>query len=350
VTRRLSRPTRSTRHSSAMRRHRPAAADDPPADQPDAAERAERADPVEHARVADDGVGAALVAERPRLVGLAYRITGSRIDAEDIVQEAWLRARRADPATIERPAAWLTTVVARLALDHLRSARHRRETYVGPWLPEPVVTPVAAATPGGDPAMAAELAESLTFGFLRVLETLTPIERVVFLLADVFDTPLPEIAQVIDRSPQATRQVASRARRRVRAGEVRREAPDDAARVVVELIDALGAGDSDRAIALLAEDAVLVSDGGPRAHAARRPVVGRDRVSRFLQNLTRRFAEADVRVEPALCNGEPGAVVRQGDRCLAVASAHVVDDEVAALYVVVNPDKLAALEIAGPMV
>jgi RNA polymerase sigma-70 factor (ECF subfamily) len=198
--------------------------------------------------------------------------------------------------------------------------------------------------------MAAELAESLTFGFLRVLETLTPIERVVFLLADVFDTPLPEIAQVIDRSPQATRQVASRARRRVRAGEVRREAPDDAARVVVELIDALGAGDADRAIALLAEDAVLVSDGGPRAHAARRPVVGRDRVSRFLQNLTRRFAEADVRVEPALCNGEPGAVVRQGDRCLAVASAHVVDDEVAAIYVVVNPDKLAALEIAGPMV
>lgn len=338
-----------------MRRHRPAAADDqPPAQQPEAAEPtepAELAEPPEDAEPeADDPVGAALVAERPRLVGLAYRITGSRIDAEDIVQEAWLRARRTDPATIERPAAWLTTVVARLALDHLRSARHRRETYVGPWLPEPVLATVTAAAPGEDPAMAAELAESLTFGFLRVLETLTPIERVVFLLADVFETPFPEIAHVIDRSPEATRQVASRARRRVRAGQVRCEAPDDAAAVVVELIDALAAGDADRAIALLAEDTVLVSDGGARAHAARRPVVGRERVSRFLLNLTRRFIDADMRVEPALCNGEPGAVIYQGDARVAAASAHVVDDEVAAIYVVVNPDKLAALDIAGPIV
>ncbi|MGH9112565.1 MAG: RNA polymerase sigma factor SigJ [Acidimicrobiales bacterium] len=295
-------------------------------------------------------MGAALVAERPRLVGLAYRITGSRIDAEDIVQEAWLRARRIDPGTIERPAAWLTTVVARLALDHLRSARHRRETYVGPWLPEPILASVAAPAPGDDPARAAELAESLTFGFLRVLETLTPTERVVFLLADVFETPFPEIAQVIDRSPEATRQVASRARRRVRAGQVRRQAPDDAAQVVVELIDALAAGDADRAIALLAEDAVLVSDGGAHTHAARRPVVGRDRVSRFLLNLTRRLVDADMRVEPALCNGEPGAVIYQGEARYAAASAHVVDDEVAAIYLVVNPDKLAALDISGPIV
>ncbi len=332
-----------------MSHHRPVAADDSlPDDEPKAAEPADPAEPGE--REVDDPVGAALVAERPRLVGLAYRITGSRIDAEDIVQEAWLRARRTDPATIERPAAWLTTVVARLALDHLRSARHRRESYVGPWLPEPVLAPLTAATSGDDPANAAELAESLTFGFLRVLETLTPVERVVFLLADVFETPFAEIARVIDRSPEASRQVASRARRRVRAGEVRHEVPDDAARVVVELLDALAAGDADRAIGLLAEDVVLVSDGGPRAHAARRPVVGRDRVGRFVVNLARRMVDAAGRVEPALCNGEPGVVVHVGQRRLLAASVHVLDGEIAAVYVVVNPDKLAALDIAGPIV
>jgi RNA polymerase sigma-70 factor (ECF subfamily) len=299
---------------------------------------------------------AAFVAERPKLVGLAYRITGSRVEAEDIVQEAWLRAQRAEAATIDRPPAWLTRVVARLALDHLRSARQRRESYVGPWLPEPVAglrpeigaRPVAIA-PHHDPAAAAELAESVTFGFLRVLETLAPVERVVFLLSDVFDVPFAEIAAIVDRSPEACRQVASRARRRVRAGDPRHEVRGDAAGLVEALFAAVAAGDVDRVVSLLADDAVLVSDGGPRAHAARRPVVGPDRIARFLVNLARRLRDAGVALEPVVLNGERGMIVTLGEARVCAMTVHVTDGAVAAIYNVVNPDKLAALDIDTPM-
>jgi RNA polymerase sigma-70 factor (ECF subfamily) len=295
----------------------------------------------------DDPLLASFIDERPALVGLAYRITGSRVDAEDIVQEAWLRARGTDPATIERPAAWLTTVVARLGLDHLRSARHRRERYVGPWLPEPVAS---AAPVDGDPAGAAELAESVTFGFLRILDTLGPTERVVFLLADVFDVPFTEIAVIVDRSPEACRQVASRARRRVRAGDVRHDVPREATQVIGEFLAAVGAGDVDRVIDLLADDAVLVSDGGPEVYAARRPVVGAERIARFTINLSRRVVHKGVRLEKATLNGEPGLVALAGDRPVLSLGLHVVDGRVAAMYIVVNPDKLAGLDLDSPMV
>jgi RNA polymerase sigma-70 factor, ECF subfamily len=298
----------------------------------------------------DDPLLAALVAERPLLVGLAYRITGSRVEAEDIVQDAWLRARRTDAATIDNPAGWLTRVVARLALDHLRSARHRRESYVGPWLPEPVVGGMITAGTVEDPATASELAESVTFGFLRMLETLAPVERVVFLMSDVFDVPFTEIGKAVDRSPGACRQISSRARRRIREGSPRRGVPDDAGSVVGELLAALTAGDVDRVLSLLAEDAVLVSDGGPRAYAARRPVVGRERVARFLVNMSRRLASLDLSIESAVVNGEPGVVVTGGGRWLLTLTAHVDDGAIAALYSVVNPDKLAALDIADPMI
>jgi RNA polymerase sigma-70 factor, ECF subfamily len=301
----------------------------------------------------DDPLLAAMVADRPLLVGLAYRITGSRVEAEDIVQEAWLRARRTDALTIDNPAAWLTRVVARLALDHLRSARHRRESYVGPWLPEPVVgvvgTAINAATVE-DPAAASELAESVTFGFLRMLETLAPLERVVFLMSDVFDVPFTEIGKAVDRSPEACRQISSRARRRIREGSPRRGIPDDADSVVGELLAALSAGDVDRVLSLLAEDAVLVSDGGPRAYAARRPVVGRERVARLLVNIARRLATLDLSIVSAIVNGEPGVVVTGGGRWVLTLTAHVDDGAIAALYSVVNPDKLAALDIADPMI
>jgi RNA polymerase sigma-70 factor (ECF subfamily) len=297
----------------------------------------------------DDPLLVALVADRPLLVGLAYRITGSRVEAEDIVQEAWLRARRTHSATIDNPAAWLTRVVARLALDHLRSARHRRESYVGPWLPEPVVGGRIDAGTVDDPAVVTELAESMTFGFLRVLETLGPLERVVFLMADVFDVPFAEIGRSVNRSPEACRQIASRARRRMRAGATRHEVPDDADRVVGELLAALTAGDVDRVLSLLAEDAVLVSDGGPQAYAARRPVVGRERVARFLVNGSRRLA-TPVSIEPAVVNGEPGVVVTAAGRWALTLAAHVAEGAIAAVYIVINPDKLAALDIADPMV
>src|ERR687893_1840653 len=240
-----------------------------------------------------------LVAERARLVGLAYRITGSRLDAEDVVQEAWERARRSDAHAVERPAAWLTTVVARLALDHLKAAQRRRETYVGPWLPEPVATghsDVASARPApagdpretSDPAELTELAESLTYGFLRLLEALSPVERVVFVLADVFGAPFAEIAVAVDRTPAACRQIAARARARVRDDGRRHQAPDDAPKVADDLVSALVLGDTDRVLALLAPDVVLVSDGGAGRRAARRPVVGPHRVGRLATHLVRR--------------------------------------------------------------
>ena len=259
-------------------------------------------------------------------------------------------ARRTDAATIDNPAGWLTRVVARLALDHLRSARHRRESYVGPWLPEPVVGGMITAGTVEDPATASELAESVTFGFLRMLETLAPVERVVFLMSDVFDVPFTEIGKAVDRSPGACRQISSRARRRIREGSPRRGVPDDADSVVRELLAALTAGDVDRVLSLLAEDAVLVSDGGPRAYAARRPVVGRERVARFLVNMSRRLARLDLSIESAVVNGEPGVVVTGGGRWLLTLTAHVDDGAIAALYSVVNPDKLAALDIADPMI
>jgi RNA polymerase sigma-70 factor (ECF subfamily) len=297
----------------------------------------------------DDPLLATLVAERPLLVGLAYRITGSRVEAEDIVQDAWLRARRTDAATIDNPAAWLTRVVARLALDHLRSARRRRESYVGPWLPEPVVGGMTDAGTVHDPAVATELAESMTFGFLRVLETLGPLERVVFLMADVFDVPFADIGRTVDRSPEACRQIASRGRRRMREGTRRHEVPDEAERVVGELVAAVTSGDVERVLSLLAEDAVLFSDGGQRAYAARRPVVGRERIARFLVNTSHRLPAPHLSTKSAVINGEPGVVVTVDGRWVLTLTAHVGDGAIAALYIVVNPDKLAALDIADPM-
>jgi RNA polymerase sigma factor (sigma-70 family) len=304
-----------------------------------------------------DRLERALVAERPHLVGVAYRITGSRVEAEDIVQEAWLRARRADPAAVENPEAWLTTVVSRLALDSLKSARVRREAYVGPYLPEPVPTGGAraglagpAGADDGDPEGMAERAESLTFGFLRVLDTLGPVERVVFLLADVFDLPYAQIAEVVGRSPEACRQVASRARRRVRAERPAHAPPAEAQAVADELLAAFAAADVDRLVALLGEDVVLISDGGPVVRAARRPVVGPDRVGRFLAWLARRYGEHPVDVEARPLNGEPGLVIRYGGEPLVTMAFGVVGGRVATIHIVRNPDKLAGLDIDAPVV
>jgi len=289
-------------------------------------------------------------AERARLVGLAYRILGSRLDAEDIVQEAWLRFERVDPTTVERPAAWLTTVVSRLALDQLRSARHRRETYVGPWLPEFVRSddPVRADR---DPEAAAELAESLTIGFLRVLESLGPTERVVFLLADVFDVPHDQIGEIVGRSPEASRQIASRARRRVREqrpSSSRAIADPDGtqAGVVAEMIAALATGEVDEVLRLLAPDAVLISDGGAKARAARRPVVGADRVARFLTNLANRGVSL-LDVELTTLNSGAGVVLSWSDVAFLAVVVEVDAGRITTVNLMRNPDKLAALAIAG---
>lgn len=273
--------------------------------------------------------------QRARLLGLAYRLTGSRATAEDLVQEAWLRWDRADRTTIERPPAWLTTVVSRLALDHLASARHQRESYVGPWLPEAVPT-------DDDPAASAELAESVTIGFLTVLERLGPVERVVFLLADVFGVPFDEIAAVVGRSPEACRQVASRARRRVRDGRPR-FAPTDAAAwdVTVAFLGAAQGGDLGGLLSLLADDAVLLSDGGADHRAARRPVLAA-RIPRFFANLTRRMPP-DATARLLTVNGQPGVVLDVDGAPFAAVGFSVVDGRIDRIWVHRNPAKLATV-------
>ena len=293
---------------------------------------------------ADDGT-AVFAAERRRLTGIAYRIIGSLTDAEDVVQEAWLRFSKAltSPEVIERPAAWLTTVVARIALDHLKAARREREVYVGPWLPEPIASdPLTLAQPG--PEELVELSSSLTLGFLHVLETLNPVERVVFILADVFDVPFKDIAETVGKSPDACRQIASRARRRVHDARPHRYSPpnDEAARVVGEMLAATTAGDIDGLVRLLSEDAVLVSDGGAHKRAARYPIRGRDRLARFLANIGRRYSHATI--EPVALNGELGMVIYDGSERLAAMNFEVEDGLVCEVHIIVADDKLAALD------
>lgn len=278
--------------------------------------------------------------ERPRLVGLAYRMVGSLNEAEDIASEAWARWCAADRAGIHSAEAWLTTVTSRLCIDYLRSARRTREEYVGPWLPEPVLT-----EPG--PEAQAELADSLTLGFLTMLDRLDPVERAVFLMADVFRVPFADIATAVDRSSAACRQIASRARRRVREGHTRADPLDR--RLVDELLVALALGDMDTVLARLAPDVVCITDGGAQRHAARRPVLGPHRVARFLGNLAKRYQE-ETTVEPVTVNGEPGVVVRLSGAVDFVAAFEIDGERVRTIRIIRNPDKLALVKGAGRLV
>jgi len=291
-------------------------------------------------------------AERARLLGLAYRMLSSRAEAEDVLQDAWLRYQ-AVAEEPERPAAWLTTVTSRIALDRLRSARHKREAYVGPWLPEPVLTggetsagPAAAASGIGiDPADATDRAATLTLGFLVLLDTLSPEDRVVFLLADVFGVPFNDIAEAVGRSPDACRQAASRARRRLRDAGPAPSRPDEQAwHLAAGLAAAVAAGDLDGMVALLAPGVHLVSDGGANRRAARHPVVGVDRVARWLLGVMRKAPEG-VSGELAEVNGAPAFVLRIDGRAEVVLTADADDTGRATVVrVVVAPEKLARFD------
>jgi RNA polymerase sigma-70 factor (ECF subfamily) len=286
--------------------------------------------------------------ERPRLVGLAYRMLGTLADAEDVAQDTWLRWRRLRPGEVDRPEAWLTTVATRIALDHLRASTRRRETYVGPWLPEPLVSETRAGAGAVGPAEAAELADSLRLGFLAVLDQLKPVERAVFLLADVFAVPYADIARSVGRSEAACRQIASRARLRVRRPS---GGPHSAAdrRLVEELLVAVGTGDIDGVLARLAPDAVCVSDGGAAVRAARRPVVGAGRVARLLVNLTGRVA-GRMTARPVTVNGDAGIVVSIDGRIDLVSAFEVAGGRIVSIHMIRNPDKLARVESPARLV
>ena len=272
-------------------------------------------------------------AERPRLLGIAYRMLSTLTDAEDVVQDVWLRWQGVEHDTIERHEAWLTTVTVRVALDYLRSERRQRERleYIGPWLPEPIV-----ADPG--PEAAAEMADSLTLGFLTLFDRLSPVERAVFLLVEVFRVPFAEVSITVGRSEMACRQIASRARRRLQDAPTRRPR-DNERRVVDRLAEALVNGDDQTAVQLVAPDVVLMSDGGAARRAARRPVVGSSRVVRFMTNLVQRQLHS-VEVEAVSVNGDPGFVVRSGRTVDNVIAFEIQDQQVVTIWIIRNPSKL----------
>lgn len=280
--------------------------------------------------------GAVFEAARPRLTGRAYRIVGSFADADDVVQDAWLRWNGADRDAIDNPDAWLNTVVTRIAIDRLRRRKREQERYVGPWLPTPIVERA------DDPADLAELSDSMTTAFLILLERLSPDERAAFLLADVFGERYESIAAAMGRTPESCRQLASRARRKVRdAEQARRDETAASSEVVQRFLTAIATGDEAGAMACLAPDAVYVSDGGPHQRAARQPVRHPERIVRLLISLWRRWPES-WSFEPALVGGFPGVVIDIDDRVFSATGVEVVDGKIVRISSLINPDKLAA--------
>lgn len=282
----------------------------------------------------------AFVAVRPQLLGLAYRMLGSRAEAEDVAQDAWVRWASAE--AVENPRAFLIRVVTRLCLDRLKAARTKRETYIGPWLPEPVIDEAALR-----PDLTTELADDLSFGLLLALETLSPSERAAFLLHDVFELPFTEIADLLDVSEPASRQLASRARKAVRTGK--RRAVDEAThqRLVGAFLLALASGDLDRLKAVLREDVVAISDGGGQARAALKPITGPDRVARLFLGLARKAADPALAMRAGMVNGATGLILITGERLDQVILFETDDAHICSVYLVRNPDKLGHLH--GPL-
>ena len=275
-----------------------------------------------------------LAPHRGRLLGLAYRMLGSRSDAEDVVQDAYLRFAGAQD--VHNAEAFLVTVVTRLCLDRLKSARAQREVYIGPWLPEPVFD-----AEGLSADAATELADDLSFALLLALDRLSPLERAAFLLHDVFDTPFPEIAAMLDRTEASCRQLASRARRAVRDDRpVPAKAPDNHARLLQAFGEAVASGNVARLAELLRADAVALTDGGGRKTAARNPIVGAEKIARFFIGLAAKNAGHDIRIEPAMINGAFGALLYLDGELDHTMSMAIDGDKIAAIYIVRNPDKL----------
>ncbi len=270
---------------------------------------------------------------RPRLIRIAYRMVGSVADAEDLVQEAFLRWLDADRDAVREPEAYLRRVVTRLCLDHLKSARHRRETYIGPWLPEPVVE------------AAEDEIDDVTLPLMMALERLSPLERAAFLLHDLFGVSFEEIAETIGREPATCRQLASRARTHVRAARPRFYMPKERGlEIAAAFFAATRSGNMQELQSLLAADVTVYSDGGGKKPAAMHPIFGFVRVMQFHASLAQLFAKKMSRmVRYGLINGLPGFVTIEPDDTLQTTALQIEDGKIVAIYVMRNPDKLRHL-------
>ena len=277
----------------------------------------------------------AFPSNRARLVGLAYGMLGSVADAEDVAHDVYLRWADIDHDEIDSPAAYLTTMTTRLAINRLKSAQHRREVYPGPWLPEPIVTEL-----GADPADVVAEAEQLSMAALMALERLSPVERAVLLLRDVLDLDYVEIAPIVDKTPANCRQIARRARDR--AGDLdrsSRSSVEGTTQLITDYLDAMNRGDLDAMKRLFAEDVILWTDGGGKVRAAVHPLSGGWRVARHLVGVAH-WTPDDAHARAVRVNGDPGFVAYLVDTPLCVASLEVADATVVGIRIVVNPDKL----------
>jgi RNA polymerase sigma-70 factor (ECF subfamily) len=273
---------------------------------------------------------------RGRLFGMAYRMLGSRADAEDVVQEAYVRWHQADQQTIRSPEAWLVTTTTRLAIDRLRALKAERDAYTGPWLPEPLMSD---APPPPDRHV--DLASDLSIAFLVLLERLAPDERAAFLLHDVFDSSYADIAALLDKSEAACRQIVHRARERVRSERARFEVTETArVSLLKKFVAAVEATDDKALLALFAPDATWTADGGGRTAAAPRPIAGADRIVPFIIGLQRRLSEHGATMHLAEINGEAGLIIRVDDDIKGAISIATDGDRILAVYAVINPDKL----------
>ncbi|MFE3329702.1 RNA polymerase sigma-70 factor [Streptomyces sp. NPDC059176] len=292
--------------------------------------------------MATDSATDVFEAHRPVLTGVAYRMLGRFADAEDVVQEAWLRWAADDRADVREPRGYLVRVTTRLAIDRLRQVQSRRESYVGPWLPEPVATDFDRTVP--DAAERTELAESVSLAVLVVLESLSPLERAVFVLREAFGFPYGEIATTLDRSEAAVRQLAGRARRHVDERKPRFDVDPDQRRDLTErFLAAAAGGDLDTLLGLLAPDVRLVGDSGGKAKAPLRVLETSDKVGRFLFAVAK-VPVADAEFRLTELNGGPALVVFSGGTPDAVVQIDVRDGRIQCVYIVRNPDKLIALK------
>jgi RNA polymerase sigma-70 factor, ECF subfamily len=274
---------------------------------------------------------------RPLLFSIAYRMLGSVMEAEDVVQESFLRFTTSKVDQVESPKAFLTTIVTRLCLDQLKSARVQREQYVGPWLPEPLLT-------ADGPAQVVDQKETITMAFLVLLESLSPVERAVFLLREVFDYDYAEIARITEKSETNCRQIYSRAKKVLVKRRPRFEAsPDLQQKLVQGFLQAVDSGDVQGLTHVLAEDARWWSDGGGKVSAALHPLRGREAIIRFLLGMSRR-RPADLRVEITESNSEPSLLLYAGDALFGVWAFTIVDEKITEIRAVVNPDKLHHLQ------